>query len=727
MRKVCLTFALILLLFFQVNLINVGAKSTDYDWWNTDWLYRRAVDITEKSGCDLTYFPVTLTFEHNGHVLSNGNDVRVVSDGKEVPSYVSSLNNTHCIVQFEISISALTKKTVYIYYGNNDASASNYPKVPLQISEGAKKGYAIIDNSVYIGWDQTGMYGSNQIGDKEVFWVDYRIDFNGDKNLTNDKDLITDWGYRHGAIGRFFVDYGSWNIKTIGLGNYIGYIQTPIYVNINFANATLTVFKNNTWVKTRQADHLRMGGDSWNYANYENSSEVNALTYDINHYSSDSVWMAFRNSNTGLVFAGIGLGTAYKGWLYSEPHSDWCRFITFDSPGYDYSYDKTKTNYPFAPYDQPVNAEIYWCADNSNGYSRVERWAKILHNKPLILIGNEETIRYIRYIRIDQAYTSGNKVKVGSIQTIGFHVEWGSNGSAVTGGKIYVNGTQYFTNNTGWIVFDSSLSTVGKRSWIVTSVDCNGVTEFLSSVSSPTIIWDSLKIGELSVNASIPASIQVVFSVKYEYDNSPVNDAIATVNDIKAENTGNGRYKVSLSSLMPILSISINVERGDFEPLTTVITSYSFGNIAVESISVIILGVIVVRIKSRKQRMNLKQLEKMLTEQGKIDVTLASNLIGVDVTETNRLLSELIKRKEIQGISIPNGFITNSHLINYVNKSGKVDFEKMTIDLGFSVGVARDTVHKLFDQKKIQGTFTSDDRSFVTEERLMEEVKKDLE
>jgi hypothetical protein len=61
--------------------------------------------------------------------------------------------------------------------------------------------------------------------------------------------------------------------------------------------------------------------------------------------------------------------------------------------------------------------------------------------------GSEETSDSVI---IDKAFVSDERADLSSIQTIGFHAKW-NNGSDVVGGSIYVNGTNYVTNSTGWI------------------------------------------------------------------------------------------------------------------------------------------------------------------------------------------------------------------------------------------------------------------------------------
>lgn len=132
-------------------------------------------------------------------------------------------------------------------------------------------------------------------------------------------------------------------------------------------------------------------------------------------------------------------------------------------------------------------------------------------------------------------------------------------------------------------------------------------------------------------------------------------------------------------------------------------------------------------IVNRKHNKKLKQLENMLLEKGIVDITETSHIIGVNVVEMKELFSELVEKERIHGISIQSMFIMDSYLIEYINKSGRVNLQSMAEDLGISIDIAGNILHKLFDEKKIQGTFTSDDKNFVTEERLMEEIGKNLE
>jgi len=138
--------------------------------------------------------------------------------------------------------------------------------------------------------------------------------------------------------------------------------------------------------------------------------------------------------------------------------------------------------------------------------------------------GSEETKEYVI---IDQKFVSDERADVGSVQTIGFHAKW-NNGSNVVGGSIYVNGTNYVTNSTGWINFNVESSIVRKEKWVVTGVNCGGVTLYIQTAQTPSIVWDRIKIidGGLSKGSlTLGEKATIWFKALYEYDNDVFDGA----------------------------------------------------------------------------------------------------------------------------------------------------------------------------------------------------------
>jgi hypothetical protein len=139
--------------------------------------------------------------------------------------------------------------------------------------------------------------------------------------------------------------------------------------------------------------------------------------------------------------------------------------------------------------------------------------------------GSEEISNYVM---INQAFVSDERADVGSVQLVGFHAKWSINGSDVVEGNVYVNGTSYVTNSTGWINFSVESSIARKDKWVVTGVNCNGVTTYSQTVQSPSIIWNRIKITDGGVSKGLlmlGEKAIVWFKAIYEYDGDTFDGA----------------------------------------------------------------------------------------------------------------------------------------------------------------------------------------------------------
>jgi hypothetical protein len=144
--------------------------------------------------------------------------------------------------------------------------------------------------------------------------------------------------------------------------------------------------------------------------------------------------------------------------------------------------------------------------------------------------GNEETLS--EYVLIDQVFVSDERADVDSIQILGFHAKWSNNGSDLTGGSIFINNTEYAINSTGWITFAVDSPVVKKDVWIVTGVNCNGITTYTQTAPTPSIIWDQIKITEGDITKEflmLGESVTIWFRAVYEYDNSLFSNTNGTI------------------------------------------------------------------------------------------------------------------------------------------------------------------------------------------------------
>jgi len=149
-------------------------------------------------------------------------------------------------------------------------------------------------------------------------------------------------------------------------------------------------------------------------------------------------------------------------------------------------------------------------------------------------------------VLVDQIIISDDRCDVGSLQTVAIHAVWAHNNSNVVEGSLYVNGTQYITNSTGWISFNAAYDTVGKRVWTIT-----GFVSF-------QIIWDRINITMLMSNNRIDVgkNATITWSGTYEYDGFTFSGSL-TLNDTQTlYNAVGERGYTTLSVSDPIYGLT---------------------------------------------------------------------------------------------------------------------------------------------------------------------------
>lgn len=152
-------------------------------------------------------------------------------------------------------------------------------------------------------------------------------------------------------------------------------------------------------------------------------------------------------------------------------------------------------------------------------------------------------------IYIDQFSASDNRCNVGSTQTVGCHAVYARNGSSLTEGTMWVNGTGYSINSTGWCAFDVTSSNVAKNTWTVTGVSCEGVQYYEVTAPNPYIIFDKVNI-ILAVNDSridVGSEAPINWTGVYAYDGTAFVGSIA-LNDTLTKNQV-GRYEFTCASV----------------------------------------------------------------------------------------------------------------------------------------------------------------------------------
>jgi len=164
-------------------------------------------------------------------------------------------------------------------------------------------------------------------------------------------------------------------------------------------------------------------------------------------------------------------------------------------------------------------------------------------------IAKKILIEWMESVLIDQVFVTDERCDVGSVENVGFHAEWAHNNSDIVGGRVYVNETEYITNATGWISLTHSALTVGKLTWVVTSVNCSGVTVYAQTALNPSIIWDQVQItlNVVDNRINVGSNASIMWTGIYEYDSTSFGGSIS-LNDTTLKNTV-GRYDYTVQNI----------------------------------------------------------------------------------------------------------------------------------------------------------------------------------
>ncbi|MCJ7614727.1 hypothetical protein MUO71_08215 [Candidatus Bathyarchaeota archaeon] len=165
---------------------------------------------------------------------------------------------------------------------------------------------------------------------------------------------------------------------------------------------------------------------------------------------------------------------------------------------------------------------------------------------------------------IDQTFTTAEKCSVNEAQSVGFHVSWEHDGSDVANSRVYVNGTAYVTNITGWASFSVAYDTVGERSWAVTDFQHPEASGHIIAVEEPNIVWDRVVVDVEVDSASFGVS-KVTVKVVQAYDGTAVTGATTFVNGELCEETEAGVYEIEIASWSPYPQVTVQIDAAELD------------------------------------------------------------------------------------------------------------------------------------------------------------------
>ncbi len=132
---------------------------------------------------------------------------------------------------------------------------------------------------------------------------------------------------------------------------------------------------------------------------------------------------------------------------------------------------------------------------------------------------------------------------------------------------------------------------------------------------------------------------------------------------------------------------------------------------------------------SRPSAQEIK-LEEMLRAKGRIEVKKVPEITGVGIKDVKDLFFTLSSRdSSLRGFYVndSNEFMLESLPVNSINDMGRFGFEELASALRISTDEAEGIVSALRIEGKIKGTITLNGKSFITRDRIKEEILRSIE
>jgi hypothetical protein len=325
-------------------------------------------------------------------------------------------------------------QTIYVYYGKADATTtSNVNNTFVRVIDGAQPvvlGLPMNEGSGTTTYDQSGLKNNGALlpSGSEPTWVDGKygkaLSFDG----ANDYVLVADAN----SLDLSNMTVTAWvNQKTFA--SWARIISKQSGTNINYlllvdASNRLAFYFSVEGAEKRSPFSTAISQDTWYHV---------AGVYDKAkiYLYINGVSQGTPTSQTGTPDTNNNVSTV--GCRSDSKANVWNGII-----------DEVRI------YNRALTAEEISDLYNNYGYMTPNYAGRELVRKYVSpepahgSWGNEEVSERVM---IDQTFVSDGRADIGSVQTIGFHAKWTNDGSDVVGGSIYVNGTEYITNSTGWI------------------------------------------------------------------------------------------------------------------------------------------------------------------------------------------------------------------------------------------------------------------------------------
>lgn len=395
------------------------------------------------------------------------------------------------------------------------------------------------------------------------------------------------------AVGKYGYAVESISDPAYGLS---AFTSNSIGVVFDRVNITLTVQDNRvdvgssariSWSGIYEYDNKVFGGDiAYNHSLTKNVtgkygyrvSSVSDPTYDLTAFTANEVYIIFDRLEVydhGVSDDRCDVGSMQRVWVKIR--------YEYDDVVFDGGHGSVSIGGVAAGWN---SANSYWYINVSRfevgkeDYTIPSGFTDNTYGLTNLAGQKAESIIWDRVI----ITLFPDRVEVGSNATINYDAAYDYDDTPFRG-QITVNDTL-------------SKTKVGRFGYRTQSIIDDKYALSAFTTNEVPIIFDRI-IATTHIDSVAPGSINVKVTIRFSYDDTPVEDASVTVNGVATE-VADGIYEATLPTWNPAPKVNVQIEKTGFTALETRMASYALGNILLEFIIPIITIACLMWIKKRK-------------------------------------------------------------------------------------------------------------------------------
>uniref|UniRef100_A0A7V3J940 DUF2341 domain-containing protein n=1 Tax=candidate division CPR3 bacterium TaxID=2268181 RepID=A0A7V3J940_UNCC3 len=446
-----------------------SGKKAEAAWWDESWLYRKAVNITNSSGSNLTDFQVSFTLDtasliSAGKMQSDCDDIRITDQQSNLlPHWIEEnnpgCNNSATKIWTKVPSLPTSGTTIYVYYGN--PSATN--------TQSGDKVFEFFDD-----------FNSDSLNFQK--WQTWEVDGSNAYNISGGKLQLTGGG----NTGFITKSYSGNNYRIVS--RMIGQSDSGLLCRVSDKDHLYLVRTNVAGYATdyfiRNGSWSGLGGgypDFGSWANYrivEFSANGNSLSSKV-----DGIQM---NTITNNTFSSGGIGLRKYG---GNPFFDWIYVI---------KYASSDPSSSLSSEEQSPGPVAYWKFDEGTGTTTYDSTAN--KNNGTISGASWQTEdmcaagKCLYFDGTNDVVTVSNSV--GNIKTVSFWVK------PITTSEQFIdlNGSAYIQSSSGTISATGFTSpTIYVNGKVSSTIEANKWQHVVVTTNT-AVSGSAVKIAQISSN-----------------------------------------------------------------------------------------------------------------------------------------------------------------------------------------------------------------------------------